>query len=218
MEWFTNPQLLLLQNKMRAQGLDPWVITVSYGPGWLLTEVPNSWQLFQKTLDEVLPKLEQLIKPNGFQKKYLVGASMGGFNASKVLLKRSSAFQKYMLICPAITSVGPYNTEQEVLDFIHRTGANPAKVAFLLSWGQEEFPTKQDWDNHSPLVLASRPLPLPAVYISCGSKDEYGFFEASKGLFDLIKSQSERSWWTPIQNGRHCAYDLDDILNFISLE
>ena len=93
-EWFTNPNTKDIQNTLRQRGFDAWVVTISYGPGWLLTEVPGSYELFHKTLEVLLPDIERQIHPSGFKTKFLVGASMGGFNTTQVLLKKSQAFNK----------------------------------------------------------------------------------------------------------------------------
>ncbi|MFS4460396.1 prolyl oligopeptidase family serine peptidase [Bdellovibrio sp. HCB2-146] len=215
-EWFTEPSLQTVQKQLAAKKFDPWVITVSFGPGWLLTTVPNGYLLFPKIMDELLPELEKRIKPIGFSKKILVGASMGGFNTSQVLLKRPDAFQKYLLICPAITEIGPYSSESEVLSYIRRTGASPNRIAFMLEWGRQEFPTLQDWNEHAPVTLAKGDVRLPRVYISCGTKDDYGFQEGSFALFNALKSKAHHSEWVPVKDGRHCAADAKSIVKFIT--
>jgi Predicted hydrolase of the alpha/beta superfamily len=214
-EWFDKPAMKDIQKTLLEKGFDPWIITVSFGPGWLLTEVPGSYELFSKTLDQILPDIERQIRPAGFKKKFLIGASMGGFNTSQVLLKRSSAFDKYMLICPAITSVGPFSSNAEVTAYIFRTGANPRNVGFMIEWGTIEFPDVLEWNKHSPLILADRVFMLPEVYISCGLRDEFGFQEGAEALYRKISAKSKRSMWIPIPQGRHCSYDKDSIIDFL---
>ncbi|MNL13453.1 hypothetical protein D3C87_1343620 [compost metagenome] len=200
---------------MISNGLDPWVITISYGEAWLLTEVDGSYELLQKTMDELLPDIQNQIRPAGFKTKYLVGASMGGFNTSQVLFKRTDMFDKYMLICPAITTVGPFSTQDEIIDYIRRTGAEPKRVGFMIEWGLMEFPSDEEWNKHSPLFLADQAQSLPKVYVSCGLKDEFGFQEGAEAFFKKINYKAKASWWVPIPNGTHCAFDKKSILKFL---
>jgi pimeloyl-ACP methyl ester carboxylesterase len=214
-EWFENPALISIHKEIVKKGLDPWIITVSYGPAWLLTEVDSSYKLFAKTMDEILPDLQKKFHPTAFHERFMIGASMGGFNASQVLLKRPESYERFMLICPAITTVGPESTDQEVADYIRRTGADPEKVSFMVDWGKLEFPTATDWENHSPLILADKVKALPRVYLSCGLKDDYGFQEGALSLYQKIKTKAKTSWWYPIPNGKHCSFDRASIIKFL---
>ncbi|MNK90478.1 hypothetical protein D3C87_1105340 [compost metagenome] len=204
-----------IREELRTRKFDPWIITVSYGKAWLLTEVPNGL-LFPKTVDELLPSLFNSIRPSGFTHKYLAGASMGGLNTSQVMLKRPHMFEKYLLICPAITTVGPFAPERDVLDYVMRTGAQAKRVAFMLQWARMEFPKASDWASHSPLQLADSNVVLPEVYLSCGLKDEFGFQEGAHMLFAKLRPKASRAWWVPIPNGRHCAVDPESIVDFLT--
>lgn len=216
-EWFTSPEMQTIRAELRTRKFDPWVITISYGKAWILTEVPNGL-LFPKTVNELLPDLFDSIKPRGFAHKYLAGASMGGLNTSQVMLKRPQMFDKYMLICPAITTLGPWAPERDVLEYLWRTGAQAKRVAFMLQWARMEFPRASDWLNHSPLTLADRSLALPPVYLSCGLKDEFGFQEGAQELYAKIRPKSSNAWWVPIPNGTHCAVDAKSIVDFLTTE
>lgn len=214
-DWWSSPEIQAIQQELRTRNFDPWIITVSYGKAWLLTEVPNGL-LFPKTVDQLLPDLFQQIKPSGFTHKYLMGASMGGLNTSQVMLKRPHMFDKFMLICPAITTVGPFAPERDVIDYVMRTGAQAKRVAFMLQWARMEFPKANDWQNHSPLVLADKPINLPQIYLSCGLKDEFGFQEGAHMLYAKLRPKATRAWWVPIPDGVHCAVDPESIVNFIT--
>ena len=217
-EWFTSPDFTAIHAELNKRKFDPWIVTISYGQAWLLTEVPNSLLLFPKTVDELLPSILNNIKPNGFAHKYLAGASMGGLNTSQVMLKRPQMFEKYMLIFPAITTVGPYSPQKDVVKYISRTGAQAKRVAFMLEWGKLEFPTINDWQNHAPLVLADLNVSLPRVYVSCGLKDEFGFQEGSNLLYAKIRPKAVSAWWVPIPNGLHCAADPKSIGEFLTTD
>jgi pimeloyl-ACP methyl ester carboxylesterase len=216
-DWFTGANYQPIREGLRARGFNPWVVTISYGQAWLLTEVPNGL-LFPKTVNELLPEIFNSIKPSGFTHKYLLGASMGGLNTSQVMLKKPEMFEKYMLICPAITTVGPYAPNADVLKYIARTGAQPKLVAFMLNFARLEFPNEGLWLNHSPIALADRNVALPQVYVSCGLKDEFGFQEGAQLLYAKIRAKSASAWWVPIPDGVHCAADVPSIVEFLTVE
>lgn len=204
-----------LMTRLRSEGREPWVISISYGRMWLLTEVAGSKQLFSQTMNQVLPTLERKLKPEGFQHKVLMGMSMGGFNASQVLLKQPEAFEKVLLLCPAITSIGPLATNAEVQAYIDRTGASSFKIHLVQNFTRREFPTATDWDAHAPLTLAEKATRLPDTYVSCGLRDDYGFQEGAKMFYDLIQTKAPVVEWVPIPNAGHCAIDAESVHAFL---
>ena len=214
-DWFTNPGLQTVRDELRERKFDPWIITLSYGKAWILTEVPNGGHLFTKTVSQLLPDIMNTIKPEGFTRKYLAGASMGGLNTSEIMVKRPDLFDKYVLICPAIVNVGPYAPERELLNYVFRTGAQAKRVAFMMQWARMEFPSTPDWHNHAPLNLADADIKLPDVYVSCGLKDEFGFQEGAKMLYNKISPKANRAQWVPIPGGLHCAADPKSIVDFL---
>lgn len=205
-----------IHRHLQALGKEPTVITISFGQAWLLTEVPGSKMLFSKVMDQFLPAMEKSLQPSGFQHKILLGMSMGGFNGSQILLKRPEAFEKVLLLCPAITAIGPQATDEEVSDYIKRTGAESYRVRLVQAFTKREFPTLEDWNAHAPLTLAQKAGALPAVYLSCGLNDQYGFQEGALMMFNLVQPKARTSTWIPIPNAGHCAIDPVSVTNFIA--
>jgi pimeloyl-ACP methyl ester carboxylesterase len=215
-QWYDSDIFRDVQKSLAAQGKEPWVLTISFGKFWLLTEVPNSAMLFTKVMDQFLPAMEKTLLPSGFQHRILMGMSMGGFNGSQVLLKRPQAFDKVALLCPAITSIGPQATQSEVSDYVHRTGAQAYRVHLMQTFTRREFPTAQDWEAHSPLTLAQKAAGLPDIYLSCGMKDEYGFQEGAQLLFNSVQTKAKSAVWVPIPNTGHCAIDETSVVEFLA--
>lgn len=215
-QWHDSDLFQDVQKQLAAQGKEPWILTVSFGRFWLLTEVPNSAMLFPKVIDQFLPAMEQALLPSGFHHRTLVGMSMGGFNGSQVLLKRPQAFDKVALLCPAITAIGPQATDSEVSAYTHRTGAQPYRVHLMQTFTKREFPTVQDWEAHAPLTLAQKTGALPDIYLSCGLKDEYGFQEGAGLLFNFIQAKAKTATWIPIPDAGHCAIDEASVVEFLA--
>ena len=215
-KWFNDSKFTELSKTMKSKGLTPWVVTISYGGTWLLTETNTSKQLFHHTMDLALPAIIQDVHPEAFAKKFLMGYSMGGLNASQVLLKRPELFDKYVLISPAITPVGPFSNKEEVKDYIKRTEAVPFLINMLINIGHKNFKTQEEWDQHSPLVVvAKQARTVPPVYLSAGNHDQYGFDEGSN-LFSLaIAPFSSYSVWMPVPNGDHMDLDAPSVTDFL---
>lgn len=215
-KWFTDSKFTSLHKVMKAKGLNPWIVTISYGGTWVLTETETSNQLFHHTMDLALPAIINEIHPEAFIQRFLLGYSMGGLNASQVLLKRPELFDKYVLISPAITPVGPFSTKAEIKDYTRRTEAVPFLINMLIKIGRKNFKNQEEWDQHSPLVIINKiSRPLPPVYISAGNRDQYGFDEGSNTFSLSIAPYSDYSVWMPIKNGDHMDLDPASVTDFL---
>jgi hypothetical protein len=142
---------------------------------------------------------------------------MGGFNAAVLSLKNPKLFQRVALLCPGISTVGPYTPESDVRTFLdrHQPFINENYVRNLISWALAEFPTQQDWMNHNPLHLANTIVKSsPAYYVSCGTQDEYGFFEGAEQFAQLAQARGASVKWVPL-DGAHCAIDANSVAEFI---
>ena len=193
----------------------PTVITISFGRKWLLSEVPTSPLLFEKFTKQILPALEEKAGGLAPGRRLLLGKSMGGFNSSQVLFK-TNLFEKVALACPALPTIGPLSTKQEIKDYIERNNASKLRVYSVIEWTQSEFKTQAEWEAHSPLHLAAQHLSpnSPQIMLSCGDQDEYGFFEGANAFADLAQKKGAPVTWLPVV-GEHCEYDLEKFAQFL---
>lgn len=209
-----------LRGEWKRQGYPlPTVVSVSFGKAWLLTQVPRGDRkgLYDLFIQNILPELEKSL-PRPFSKRFLMGESMGGFNSSQLLLKNGSLFTRVALLCPAIPTLSPYASEKEVDEFLQRNQpyVDPYLVGWMRAWGQQEFPTAQDWNQHDPIALSSRLTPQsPRLYVSCGKRDEFGFFEGSDLFARNAFEQNVRVRWVPLP-GEHCVIDPVSVAHFFS--
>ncbi len=195
----------------------PIVVSMSMGPVWLLTEKNKSkhsggYEVFHQ---EILPTLKNKL---GFKSEedWLMGVSMGGFNASQLYFKNPSLFKKTALICPAMTTVDPYVNKQGFDDYIYRTGAIPFLVWLSQLITKEHIPDALDWPKHSPIDLGTKYFSRDSkpLYVSNGTRDEFGFHE---GDIRLTRIAYERG--VPITShfftGKgHCYVDSKPIADF----
>lgn len=216
--WSQAEDNLLIQKEWSKARLSaPTVITISFGQEWILSEIAHSTQgaLYPIFVNQIMPELEQKIN---FSKgnRFLKGESMGGFNATQLLFKNPKLFARAALLCPGISTVGPYSSDLEVNSLIERnkTFINKEYVQNLIKWAKWEFPTLDSWNQHDPLQLVKKiSSSYPEIYISCGNSDEYGFFEGSEKFVKLAQERSAKIQWHTLKGG-HCVYDVKSVADF----
>lgn len=207
---------VLMANHWQRQGYEPTVVTVSFGDVWLLVN-NNKFQLLPFFANQIMPFLEQ--KVGGLQggRRLLMGQSMGGLNAIEASLQIPGAFSKVALMCPAITTVGPFASRKEIADYIKRTGASPMYVQLALDISRQVFENQADWDNHDPMKLLDKfpaNVQKPKFFVSTGTRDEFGFQEGSEIFVLKALEKSYEAQWAPVPGG-HCVFDRIATANFI---
>ncbi|MBO9667030.1 MAG: hypothetical protein J7501_09475 [Bdellovibrio sp.] len=214
--WFTHPEAAVVANYWSKHNYEPTIISVSLGGAWLLVN-NDRFPLLPFFKNQMMPFLEQKIGGLQDGRRLLIGASMGGFNATQASLRLPGDFQKVALLCPAITTIGPYASPNEIAAYIKRTGANPLLVRLMVGITKNIFEDEEDWEKHNPLKLLSRypaPLKKPAFFVSVGTKDDYGFQEGSEAFAKEALANSFETQWIPVAGG-HCNFDVIATADFI---
>lgn len=214
--WFT--QFLgtkMIQGYWNRKGYKPTVITVSFGTSWLLVNSKRVG-LLSLFVNRIMPFLEGQVGGLQNGRRMLIGQSMGGFNAVQASLQHPELFTKVALLCPALTTLGPFASEEEITDYIRRNKADPALIAEMLQITRKAFESQEDWELHDPMKLISQKTltSRPRFHISIGVTDEYGFFEGSwvftrNGFKNLFFFD-----WMPVIGG-HCNFSRTSASKFI---
>jgi len=208
---------ILLRAAWQLGNVDPpRVITLSFGPTWLLGEKNSSSRsgLLERLFQEILPEIERNIEGISNKNRYLFGLSMGGFNAIQMMSYHPEMFVKVALACPAVTTVGPFAPEKEVQEYIKRTKASEENVRFTIALAREYFPTQETWQHAWPLQLADRMgSHFPPVYVSGATKDSFGFQEGDMAFARRAQSRGVKIQ-TEMVPGPHCLYNGSSIANF----
>jgi hypothetical protein len=190
----------------------PNVITISFGGQWILTDL----QKHQLYIDKILPYLEGKIE-TPVKRRILLGDSMGGLNSAQLMLKNGDLFERVALNCPAITSIGPFASDDEVEAFVERNKPyiSRLKVWAMLRWGKREFVNNENWLRHDSILLARSVQKMPEhIYVSCGDADEFGFIEGAKLLADTLMEKGFNVKWNPVKGG-HCIIDTKKVAAFL---
>ncbi|MGK5085856.1 alpha/beta fold hydrolase [Bdellovibrionota bacterium FG-1] len=196
----------------------PLVVSVSFGAEWILADVNSSpvSGLLRVFVDEVLPKIEKKLgQIHG--RRLLMGESMGGFNATQLILKFPRLFSRAVIACPVIADLSPYADPNEVQRFVRQTGANFSRVSWLLGLLGRYFGSESAWDHASPLRSALSHLGpgSPALHISCGRLDDFGIFEEAHRFAQIAQANGvPEVEWQPLEGG-HCVIDQKAIALFL---
>ena len=213
--WLSDGNQSAIRQAWTAKGIKaPPVISVSFGPAWLLTEIPYGGHSSRQEMfiRKIMPHLEGKL---GFavKSRRLYGESMGGFSAAQLLLKNSELFSKVALICPAINDMGPFASEKEVDDFVSaRPHVNRWFIDQLLQFSRGEFVSQENWLKHDPVRLAGAlSARSPEILMTAWELDDYGFHDGSLKFKNLAQAQGARLKWTSMTSGGHCQHDARSI-------
>jgi S-formylglutathione hydrolase FrmB len=199
----------------QAKVVPPLVVTISYGPTWLL--VPKGKQQKSGLLDDFIAKLPTIDAKTGAPKRrILLGESMGGLNVIIAGLVHNRKFAKVASLCPGVYTISPFASLSEMRSALERTGADP-KIGFgVLMLAKNYVADDVEWKRISPLELIKSADPeYPALYLSNGLYDSYGNFEGTQRLADQASRQGVAVEWHPLYGG-HCAIDVSSLARFLS--
>lgn len=215
-----------LREQWDARGAQaPTVVSVSYGPVWLLAAANTSARsgLLARFTQKTLPLLERLL--DGVRgRRLLLGESMGGFNSLQLGLK-TELFEKVAALCAPVSSVNPFATEKEIEAFIqssrawsyfHDSNNNIVRnsVHRSIQIAQMFFPTLEDWSGADPLLLATREYRRTSFYLAVGFYDPYAAYEGNLKLSQALQANGYSVQWRP-QWGGHCAIDIPSLADWI---
>lgn len=223
-EWYYTAQVRKEWKEKKARL--PIVVSISFGPIWLLAEKNSSQSsgLFELLISRIIPEIEK--KLGGLKGRRLVlGESMGGFNSVQLGLK-TAFFEKVAVLCAPMAGVSPFASELDIDAYVKKSSAwqyykevDPsvidASVARIMKLIRSFFPTEDDWLKADPLKLAqmaSKKTPL--FYVSIGFYDKYVAFEGNEKFVEILRERGAQVEWRP-QWGGHCSIDIPSLAAFL---
>lgn len=208
-------------NGLTSEATHSTIIAVSFGLVWffapLSSGAPGSATM-QAFVGEMIPRTEARAGVSvESSKRFVVGASMGGFNGTQLLEQHPELFGRIALLCPGLTLDSPYANPAEVASYIQRTGADPVTVARAIVVGRIEFPTPQIWDASTPFNpnnLDAVGAQSPPIFVSIGRQDEWGFYEGTQAFVTQALDRGASVEWNPV-DGPHCSFDQQALQGFL---
>jgi pimeloyl-ACP methyl ester carboxylesterase len=196
----------------------PTVVTMSFGPIWLLAPKNSSKAggLLEFVETKLMPQIEAQV---GFKngRRLLAGESMGGFNAAELIMKSPEKFTKAALLCPDFTSLTPFSTAEEMRAFMKTTGADYRHTWWEVFMERIFFGDYDAWNRSAPLLNTKRLLNgnTPALYVSGGTNDQYGFYPGDKAYAMAAREQGVSVIWDSLEGEKHCAYTPATVAKFL---
>jgi pimeloyl-ACP methyl ester carboxylesterase len=207
----------LLQAHWQNAGLlPPTVISLSYGPVWLLA--PKGQAESSGLLDTIwrdIRAIETRVGPP--KRRLLMGESMGGLNSLVLGLSQPQHFDKVAALCPAVYLESPFTPPSQIREGMVRTGADPRIVFGIWQLSRRYVATAEEWRRFSPLALiesASVTQTRLSLYLSAGLYDRYGLYEGTERLAQRAAQRGMPTDWHPLYGG-HCAIDVVSLGTFL---
>lgn len=213
----------------RGQRLHPpTVISVSFGPRWILAdknESPYSG-LLPVFIRQVMPEIERSL--GGVRgRRMVVGESMGGFNSIQVALK-TPFFERAAILCAPMAKISPFATPAEIDAFILGSKAYAyhgpkgsaliyKNVGEMIQIAQSVYPSPAAWSTGDPLQLVrtKHMNPKLRLYVAAGFHDVYALYEGNEEFSRGLKKSGYMTDWRP-QWGGHCAIDIPSLARFLA--
>ena len=199
----------LFKASFKANGKSmPGVITLSFGPSWLLGDVatPQHPALLPLVANEILPALETKVRI-GTGRLFVMGPSMGGYNSALLALRLKDKFAKALPLCPGMLPIPFDATKNQVDAYLKANSPKIIRKALenVLNWVRHDFGTAQVWSRHNPIELAATAASVRTqFYVSSTYDDDYGFYEGAKTFAEKLKTKGFEVEHSFDLTGRHC--------------
>lgn len=199
-----------------AGQLPPMVVSLSYGPVWLLA--PKGQAEHSGLLDTIWPDIDAIESGIGKpRRRLLMGESMGGLNSLVLGLSQPERFDKVAALCPNVYLDSPFAPFSQIRAAITRTGADPRIIFGIWKLAGHYVSNDEEWRRMSPLILleaAALKGARPSLYLSGGLYDRYGLYEGIEHLAQRAAQRGLPTEWHPLYGG-HCAIDIASLGTFL---
>jgi pimeloyl-ACP methyl ester carboxylesterase len=223
--------------RWRQQGKPiPIVVAVTLGKMRML--FPRSGGKYSGCLEyfveDVMPRVEGGLSAP-VKRRYAFGFSMGGQNAAQLIFRFPKLFERAAIVSPSIYPVSPYDDKAAIDGFIERVeemipgSKDPLRLFFhkgdrvglnirlFLEAQKSYFSDRQAWEK---AVITKNIADPPEgttrdIYISCGDKDEMGFYF---GTTELAREAAARHYRvaSEVLAGGHTSMNGDRVADFLS--
>jgi S-formylglutathione hydrolase FrmB len=169
----------------RIQGgrLPPLALAFPAAGTSFYVDIPNGEPYERFLLEEFIPQIEKQYGVGGTrQRRILVGLSMGGYGALKIVLRHPDDFAGALVFSPMLVP----------LDQLRASEAAGGPTWSLRSL-QQVFGNPIDDDLYranDPLTLASKAPPDGSfLYVAVGSADRYGFQRGAQRFSEILRER-----------------------------
>lgn len=192
-----------------------WVVSISFGPGWELTDYPNRHLIpANATIDNFKTFITWIEDVYKVRRPYAVmGVSEGGANTSVVaaIIKKPDGtpfFDKAVMIDAMIEKCDIYA--------LWGPGVCPFTVLGPTLVNQGNYPDSATWNVGSPFARLKNAIAMPPLYVVDCPKDEWGLSPMDK----LYAADAKAKGFQVVQDTtplpcKHAVYNSRPILDFL---
>lgn len=196
----------------------PVVITVSFGPLWLLVgrnNSPNSG-LLEIFIESIIPEMEKRAVGGPAKRRLLAGYSMGGFNSAQVLFNVPAGFfAKTAVICPAMIDLSPWASRSAIAQHAKDLGIPVQTLNNLVATVQHFVDDEVFYQTEvDPIALARTHLQGKTDLLVAVNEDDEVFRDGGEKFIKAAASAGvsieSQSW-----KGGHCKTDVAKLAKFL---
>ena len=167
------------------------VVSISLGGSFLFIEdapAPFSADLETVFIEEIMPYFQNKLNKKG--NVYLIGHSMGGFNALMLSLRNPSVFKCITAISPFVAPFSPYS------DDFQKKGEELKMSKFQINFSKKiltsAFPTEKKWLEYNPFYLVEKyeNNKKPYIFLSSATEDLPGFEKSIDKFSKLLNKEN----------------------------
>lgn len=232
--WQDNNNFQYLREEMKLQKLIPPIfVSISFGPHWALKQFASDSKsplllVFNQIQQEIEKKLtsDGTLQFGSVENRMIFGESIGGMNTilAVSLGDNKIKYRKAAILCPAIFTISPFSTDEEVDQYVARAralgnhGITRANVVGpLRNFFKTEFPSPKIWEEYDLVKLLKNSKSAPQqIYISSNKDDLAGLREGALLLFEQVKLTHENVIYKDLP-GPHCKHDFKSLAQFLGV-
>ena len=193
------------------------VVSISLGGTFLfLNYLPKPFDADTESLfiNKIVPYFKE--KLNSYGKVFLVGHSMGGFNALTLSLRNPELFPVITIISPYVAPISPFTDDFDKMG--EKLKMPKLQVNMLKNILTKAFQSEEEWYKYNPFKLIEKNNNFPFIIMSTTTNDLPGF-EASIKDFDKLLSENKIKHYfcdTPGDHNTTCKMLFFKFLEVIS--
>ncbi len=175
------------------------VVSISFGDAYLMiNDAPDPFNADIESVfkEKVVEYFRQRLNITT-DKLYLIGHSMGGFNALMLSMRDPEMFPVSAVISPYTAPVSPWSDEFDIIGKRYNLGL--VNVFLLRQMLTGAFKNVEKWNQYNPFVLATNNDKLPYLIISVANDDLPGFNWAVSSFSEHLREQSIDHYFCDIE-------------------
>jgi esterase/lipase superfamily enzyme len=167
--------------------------------------------------NELIPAVE-LGTQTSSSSRILTGVSMGGHASLNAFMRKSSFFSANGAIFPGIANFNPFS-ESESQIYLEKTKISEQNLKVLLSCFFSAFRDQTEYFQHDPITLLKAMPPQTfrgkPIYLDVGTQDDFGLFEGTRVLSEILFSKDVSHKFELIADGLHDAAYVRSRITFM---